>query len=144
MHWRRKWQPTPVFLPGGSQGWWSLVGCHPWGRTESDTTKAMQQQQQQQHTYVWMWELDYKESWVLKNWCFSTVMLQKTLQSPLYWKESQPIHRKGNQFWIFIGSTDAEAETRILWPPDEKNWLIWKDPDDWKIEGRRRRWQRMR
>ena len=83
---------------------------------------------------VWMWELDYKESLVPKNWCFWTVVLEKTLESPLDCKEIQPIHPKGNQSWIFIGKTDAEAETPILWPPDAKSWLIWKDPDagkDW-------------
>ena len=84
-----------------------------------------------------MWELDYKESWVPKNWCFWTVVLEKTLQSPLHCKEIQPVHPKGNQSWIFIGRTDAEAESPILWPPDVKGWLIWKDPDpgkDWGQE----------
>ena len=84
-----------------------------------------------------MWELDYKESWAPKNWCFWTVVLEKTLESPLHCKEIQPVHPKGNQSWIFIGRTDAEAETPILWPPDEKNWLIGKDPDagkDWRQE----------
>ena len=84
--------------------------------------------------HVWMWELDYKESWALKNWCFWTVVLEKTLESPLDSKEIQPVHPKGNQTWIFIGRTDAEAETPILWPPDVKNWLIGKDADvgkDW-------------
>ena len=84
--------------------------------------------------HVWMWELDYKESWAPKNWCFWTVML-KTLESPLDCKEIQPVHPKGDQFWIFIGRTDAEAETPILWLPDVKNWLIGKDPDagkDWR------------
>ena len=79
--------------------------------------------------YVWMWELDYKESWAPKNWCFWTVVLEKTLKSPLDWKEIQPVHPKGNQSWIFMGRTDAEAETPILWPPDVKNWLIRKDPN---------------
>ena len=88
-----------------------------------------------------MWELDYKESWALNNWCFWTVVLEKTLESPLASKKIQPVHPKGNQSWIFIGRTDAEAETPILWPPHAKSWLIWKDP---KIEGRRRGWQRMR
>ena len=86
---------------------------------------------------IWMWELDYKESWALKNWCFWTVVLEKTLESPLYCKEIQPVHPKENQSWIFIRRTDAEAETPILWPPDAKNWLIWKDPDarkDWMQE----------
>ena len=84
-----------------------------------------------------MWELDYKESWVPKNWCFWIVMLEKTLESPLNCKEIKPIHPKGNQSWIFIGRTDAEAEAPILGPPDAKNWLIWKDPDagkDWRQE----------
>ena len=87
--------------------------------------------------HVWMWELDYKESWVPKNWCFWTVLLEKTLESPLVSKETQPIHPKGNQSQIFIGKTDAEAETPIFWPPDVKYWLILKDPDagkDWKLE----------
>ena len=87
-------------------------------------------------SHVWMWELDYKESWVLKNWWFWTVVL-KTLESPLDCKEVQPVHPQGDQSWIFIIKTDAEAETPILWPPDEKNWLIWEDPDagkDWRHE----------
>ena len=84
-----------------------------------------------------MWELDYKESWVPKNWCFWTIVLQKTLESPLDCKEIQPVHTKGNQSWIFIGRTDVEAETPILWPPNVKSWLIWKDSDagkDWRQE----------
>ena len=88
-------------------------------------------------SHVWMWELDYKESWALKNWCFWTVVLEKTLESPLDSKEIQPVHPKGNQSRIFIGRTDAEAETPILWPPYVKNWLIGKDPDagkDWRQE----------
>ena len=85
--------------------------------------------------YGWMWELNYKESWVTKNWCFWTVVLEKTLKSPLDCKETQPVHPKGNQSWLFIGTTDAKAP--ILWPPDVKKWLIWKDPDagkDWRQE----------
>ena len=84
-----------------------------------------------------MWELDCKESWAPKNWCFWTVVLEKTLESPLDYKEIQPVHPKANQSWIFIVRSDAEAETPILWPPDVKNWLIWKDPDagkDWRQE----------
>ena len=84
-----------------------------------------------------MRELDYKESWALKNWWFWTVVLEKTLESPLDCKEIQPVHPKGNQASIIIGRTDAEAETPILRPPDAKNWLIWKDPDagkDWRQE----------
>ena len=84
-----------------------------------------------------MWELEYKESWVLKNWCFWTVVLEKTLESPLDCKEIQPVHPKGDQSWVFIGRTDVEAETPILWPPDSNNWLIGKDPHtgkDWRWE----------
>ena len=99
-------------------------------------------------SHIWMWELDYKESWVLKNWCFWTVVLEKTLESPLDCKEIQPVPPKGDQSWVFIGRTDVKAETPIFWPPDEKSW---KDPDVektlmlGKIEGRRRRGQqRMR
>ena len=87
--------------------------------------------------HVWMWKLDYKESWEPENWCFWTVVLEKTLESPLDCKEIQPIHPKGNQSWMLIGRTDAEAETPIVWPPDAKNWLIGKDPDagkDWRWE----------
>ena len=95
--------------------------------------------------HVWMWELDHKESWAPKNWCFWTVVLEKTLEILLDYKEIQSVNPKGNQSWIFIGRTDAEAEIPILWPPDAKNWLIWKDQMLGKIEGRRRRgWQRMR
>ena len=86
---------------------------------------------------VWMWQLDHKESWAPKNWCSSTVMLEKTLESPLDCKEIQLVNSKGNQSWIFIGRTDAEGETLILWPSDEKNWLIGKDLDagkDWRQE----------
>ena len=87
-----------------------------------------------------MWELDYKQSWVLKNWCFWTVVLEKTLESPLDCKEIQPVHPKGDQSWIFIGRIDAEAETPILWPPDvEKTVMLGKMEG-----GRRREWQRMR
>ena len=88
-------------------------------------------------SHIWMWELDYKESWVLKNWCFWTMVLEKTLESPLDCKEIQPVHPKGNQSWIFIGRTDVEAEAPVLWPSDAKSWLIWKDPDsgkDWRRE----------
>ena len=83
-------------------------------------------------SHVWMWELDYKESWAQKNWCVWTVVLEKTLGSPLDCKEIQPVHPVGNQSWIFIGRTDVKAETPVLWPPDVKNWLIGKDPDAWK------------
>ena len=91
-------------------------------------------------SHAWMWELDYKEGWAPKNWCFWTVVLEKTLESHLDSKEIQPVHPKGNESWIFIGRTDTEAKTPILWPFDAKNWLIWKDPDagkDWRQEEKR-------
>ena len=87
--------------------------------------------------HIWMWELSYKESWPPKNWCFWTVVLEKTSDSPLDCKEIQPVHPKGNQSWIFIERTDAEAETPMLWPPDVKNWLTGKDPvagKEWRQE----------
>ena len=88
-------------------------------------------------SHVWRWELDCEETWALKNWCFWTMVLEKTLESPLDCKEIQPVHPKGDQFWVFIGRTDVEAETPILWPLDAKSWLIGKDPDagkDWGQE----------
>ena len=99
--------------------------------------------------HVWMWEVDCKESWALENWCFWTVVLEKTLESPLDCKEIQPVYTKGDQSWVFIGRTDDKAETPILWPPDEMNWLIWKDPDAGKRlkaegEGDYRRWDAWR
>ena len=95
--------------------------------------------------HVWMWELDCEESWVPKNWCFWTVVLEKTLESPLDCKEIQPVHSKGDQSWVFIGRTDAEAEISILWPPHAKSWLTAKDPDMGGIWGKRiRGLQRMR
>ena len=92
-----------------------------------------------------MCELDHKESWASKNWCFWAVVLEKTLESPLDCKEIQPVYPKGHQYWIFIGRTDAKAETPILWPLDAKNWFVWKDPGagkDWRWE--EKGWQRMR
>ena len=90
-------------------------------------------------SHVRMWELGYKESWTPKIWCFWSVVLEKTLESPLDFKEIQPVHPKGNQSRIFTGRTDAEAEAPILWPPDVKNWLIGKPLMLGKIEGRKRR-----
>ena len=87
--------------------------------------------------HVWVWELDYKESWAPKNWCFWTVVLEKTLESPLDGKEIKPVNPEGNQSWIFTGRADAKAETPIFWPPHVKSWLIRKDPDvgkDWRWE----------
>ena len=96
-------------------------------------------------SHVWMWELDYKESWALKNRCFWTVVLEKTLESSLRCKEIQPVHPKGDQSWVCIGRTDVEAETPTLWPPDAKSWLIWKGPWCWESlraggEGDNRGW----
>ena len=88
-------------------------------------------------SHVCMWELNHKENWVPKNWCFWNVVLEKILESLLDYKEIKPVHPRGNQPWIFIGRTDAEAEAPMLWPPDAKNWLIGKDPDggkDWRPE----------
>ena len=88
-------------------------------------------------SHIWMWDLDCKESWVLKNWCFWTTVLEKTIKSLFDCKEIQPVHPKGNQSWIFIGRPEAEAETPMLWLPDVKNWLIGKDPvagKDWRQE----------
>ena len=89
------------------------------------------------YSHVWMWELDYKESWAPKSWCFGTVMLEKTLESPLDCKEILPVYPKGNQSWMFIGRTGVEAETPMLWPPDAKSWFIGKNPvagKDWGQE----------
>ena len=104
------------------------LACHL-GPSEASLTLA--------HSFFFLWELDYKGSWAPKNWCFWTVVLEKTLESPLGCKEIQPVHCKGGQSWVFTGRTDVEAETPILWPPDAKNWLIGKDPDagdDWRQE----------
>ena len=93
----------------------------------------------QKHELIIWIHVDYKESWAQKNWCFWTVVLEKTLESPLDCKEIQPVHPKGDQSWVFIGRTDAEAEIPIFWSPDSKNWLIGKDPDagrDWGQEGK--------
>ena len=96
------------------------------------------------NSHVWMWQLNYKYIWVPKNWCFWTVVFEKTLESPLDCKEIKPVYPKGNQSWIFTGRTDAEAEAPVLWPPDVKNWLTGKYPDAGKDWSRRRGWQRMR
>ena len=124
-HWKRLWcwEGLGAGGEGDDRGWDGWMASPTW----------------------WMWELDYKESWALKNWCFWTVVLEKTLESPLDWKEIQPVHSKGDQSWVFIGRTDVEAETPIFWPPDVKSWLIWKTLMLGKIEAQRRRGrQRMR
>ena len=123
--WRKKWQATPVFFPGE----------FPW--TEEPGGLQSIGSQRVGHDWHKMWELDCEESWAQKNWCFWTVVLEKTPESPLDYKEIQPIHSKGDQSWVFIRRTDAEAETPVLWPPDAKSWIIGKDPDagrDWGQE----------
>ena len=121
-HWERR---THMLL--GLDGiWLSLVQPNKGPSSQSHSFSS---------SHVWISELDYKESWALKNWCFWTVVLKKTLESPLDCKEIQPVNPKGSQSSIFIGRTDVEAKTPILWPPDAKNWLIGKDPDaekDWR------------
>ena len=110
-----------------------MLSCHPINLWHYFANRGLYSQGNGfSSSHVWMWELDYKESWALKNWCFWTVVLQKTLENPLKCKEIQPVHPKGDQSWVFIGRTDVEAEAPILWPPDVKIWLIWKDPDGWE------------
>ena len=142
--WRRAWQPTPLLLPGESHGQRRVAGytsivlqrvAHEWNNFVDKGPSSQRYGFSSSH--VWMWELDHKESWVPKNWCFWTVVLEKTLQSPLDCKEIKTVNPKGNKSWIFIGITDAEAETPILWPSDLKKWLTGKDPDagkDWMQE----------
>ena len=141
-------QPTRLLCPWDFPGKSTGVGCHCLLHDQ-----PRQHIKKQRHyfadkvpssqsygfssSHLWMWELDYKESWALKNWCFWTVVLENTLDSPLDCEEIQPVHPKGDQSWVFIGRTDTEAETPTLWPPDVKNWLIRKDPDagkDWRRE----------
>ena len=112
----------------------SLAGCSIWSHKKSG---PYSQSYGFSSSHEWMWELDSKESWAPKNWCFWAVVLEKTPESPLDFKEIQPVNPKGNQSWIFIGRTDAEAETPFLLPFDAKNWLLRKDPDagqDWRQE----------
>ena len=129
---------------------WNLKALAPWKKSYNQPRQHIKKQRHYfankgpssqsygfSSSHVRMWKLDYKESWAPKNWCFWTVVLEKTLESPLDCKESQLVNPKGNQSWIFIGRTDAKAETPILCPPDAKNWLIGKDPDsgkDWRQE----------
>ena len=143
----KQWKLTDYFLELHNHCRWWL---QPWNeRTVAPWTKSYDQRRQHikkqryyfvdkgpssqsygfSSSYVWMWDLDCKESWALKSWCFWTVVLEKTLESPLDCKEIQPVHPKGDQSWVFIGRTDAEAETPIFWSPQVKNWLTGKDPD---------------
>ena len=158
--WKIEWETVETvsgFIFGGLQNhcrWW----LQPWNQKMLTSWKKGYDQprqhiKKQRHYFankgpssqgygissghVWMWELDYKESWAVKNWCFWTVVLEKTLESSLDCKEIQPVHLKGNQSWIFTGRTDAQAETLVPWSPEAKNWLVWKDPDagkDWRWE----------
>ena len=132
--------PSPGDLPSPSINWASPALAGTFFNTElpGKLDKGLFSQSHGfSNSHVWMWELDYKESWALKNWCFWTVVLEKTLESPLDCKQIQPVNPKRNKSWIFIGRTDAEAETPTLWPHDGKNWLTGKDPDagkDWRQE----------
>ena len=135
--WRKKWQPTPVFLPGESdRGAWKAT-VH--GIAKGQTWLSMHAGTHWHicnHVYITFCNLHihlvlsikYEESWVPKNWCFWTVVLKKTLESPLDYKEIQPVHPKRDQSWVLFGRSDVKAETPILWPSDAKSWLIWKDP----------------
>ena len=127
---------------------WNLKTLTPWKESYDQPRQHIKKQRQYfankgsssqsygfSNSHAWMWELNYKESWVLKSWCFWTVVLEKTLECPLDCKEIQSVHPKGNQSRIFIGRTDVEAETPILWPPDVKNWLLGKYPDAWRDWG---------
>ena len=134
-HWESRYNPFQGLQLSRSVGVESLLFC-----TNIKSAKGPSSQSYGfSSSHVWMWELDYKESWALKNWCFWPVVLGKTFESPLDCKEIQPVHPKGNQSWIFIGRTDAEAEALILWPPDVNSWLTEKDSDAGK-EGGRRGW----
>ena len=124
--------------PRDGGAWWATVYGVEQSRTRLKRLSSSSSSSQSygfSSGHVWMWELDHKESWVPKNWCFWTVVLQKTLENPLDCKEIQPVNPKGNQPWIFIGRTNAEAEALILWPPDMKNLIIGKDPHDGKDWG---------
>ena len=132
-------------LPNHCRWWlqpWNEKTLASWKKSYDDPRQHIKKQRHYfaegfSSSHVWMWELDHKESWALNNWCFWTLVMEKTLESPLDCKEIKLVHPKGNQSWIFIGRTNAEAEAPIPWLPDAKNWLIWKDPDamkDWRQE----------
>ena len=158
--WEIDGETVSDFILGGLQNhcrWWlqpwNEKTSAPWRKSYDQPRQHIKKQRQNfaskgpssqsygfPSSHVWMWELDYKESWMLKNWCFWTVMLERSLESPLDYMEIKPVNPKGNQSWIFIGRTDVEAETPILWPSDVKNWLIGKDPGagkDWRQEEKR-------
>ena len=149
----KQWQ-TLFFWLQDHCGWWLQLWNYkmltPWKESYDQPRQHSQKQRHYfankgpssqsygfSHSHVWMLEFDYEESWAPKNWIFWTVVLDKTLESLLDYNEIQPVHPKGNQSWIFIDRSDAEAEAPILWPPDAESWLIWKDPDagkDWRQE----------
>ena len=144
----KQWKQRQTFFFGAAKSLQMVIAAIPWKKSYDLPRQHIKKQRHYfagkdpssrsygfMSSHVWVWELDYKESRVLRNWCFWTVVLEKTLESPLDCKEIQTVHPKGNQFWILIGRTDAEAETPILCPPDGKNWLLGKDPDagkDWR------------
>ena len=144
----KQWKQWQTFFPWAPKSLWMVSAAPklkvlaPWKKSYDQSTQHIKKQRHYSankgppsqsygffSSHVWMWELDYKESWVPENWCLWTVVLEKTLESPLDCKEIKPVNPRGNQSWIFIEGTDAEAETPILWPPDVKNWHIGKDPD---------------
>ena len=162
---RKQWKQWQALFWGSQNHCWCLL--QPWNKKRLTPWKKCYDEprhyvKKQRHyfvnkglssqgygfssSHVQMWELDYKESWEPKNWCFWTVVLEKTLESPLGCRDIKSVNPKRNQSWIFIGRTDAKAETPILWPPEVKNWLIWKDPDvekHWRQEEKvtnRMRW----
>ena len=136
VHWEKSWRKGSILVPRILSAMTNLDSTLK--QRHYFTNKGLSHQSYGFSSgHVWIWELEYKESWTPKNWCFWTVVLENTLESPLDSMEVQPVHPKGNQSWIFIGRTDVEAETPILWPPDAKSWLIGKDPDsgkDWRWE----------
>ena len=136
--WRIPGTGEPGGLPTGvaqSQTWLKRL-------SSSSSSSLYRQSYGFSGIHVWMWKLDHKEGWAPENWCFWIVILEKTLEGPLDCKEIKPVNSKGNQSWLFIGRTDAEAEALILWPPDAKSQLIRKDPDVGKDWGQKRRGDR--
>ena len=154
--WRKNWKSGRLYFLGlqnHCRWWlkpWNYKTLTPWKESYDQPRQHIKKQRHYfankspssqgyrfSSDHVWMWELDCEESWALKNWCFWTVVLEKTLESPLDGKEIQPVHPEGDKSWVSTGRTDAKAETPILWPPDAKSWLIGKDPDagrDWGQE----------
>ena len=151
----KQWAPKFLGLQNHCRWWlqpWNKKTLTPWKKSYDQHRQHVKKQRHYfvnkgpssqgygfSSSHVWIWELNYKESWVPKNGCFWTVVLEKTLESPLDCKEIQSVHPKGDQSWVFIGRIDIEAETPILWPPDTKNWLTGKTLIMGTIEGRRRR-----